>query len=110
LQYLRRYPVDELKVDRSFVADIADVADIAGPDGPGSIVCAVIALGHSLGLEVIAEGVETAAQERFLRDQGCDLAQGFRFSRPLPAAELESWLRGATGAAPTGAAPTGAAP
>lgn len=94
LAYLRRFPLDALKLDRSFVADIDSDADNQ------AIARAVISLGHSLRLEVIAEGVETTAQLELLRAQGCDQAQGFLFARPAPAGEIsrqiESWVRGHT--------------
>ena len=75
LAHLRRFPIDVLKVDRSFVRDVPD-----DPEG-AAIVRAVIGLGHSLGMRVVAEGVEAEGQLAWLRLQGCDYAQGFLFAR-----------------------------
>jgi EAL domain-containing protein (putative c-di-GMP-specific phosphodiesterase class I) len=76
LSYLRRFPVDRLKIDRSFVTDIDSDVDAA------SLVTAIITLGRSLGLRLVAEGVETLGQADFLRDQSCERVQGFHFYRP----------------------------
>ncbi|HTY92850.1 MAG TPA: EAL domain-containing protein [Steroidobacteraceae bacterium] len=87
LGYLRSFPVDALKIDRSFVKDLN-----AKGDG-GAICAAIIALARELKLRVIAEGVENLEQVDFLRTHGCDQVQGYLFSAPLPAAELERLLR-----------------
>jgi diguanylate cyclase (GGDEF)-like protein/PAS domain S-box-containing protein len=86
--YLRTFPIDVLKIDRSFVGDVASDLDDA------AIVVSIIALAHNLKLRVVAEGVETAEQLDYLRRHGCDEAQGFYFSHPLPAHEVEVLLRG----------------
>jgi EAL domain-containing protein (putative c-di-GMP-specific phosphodiesterase class I) len=82
LTYLRRFPLQGIKVDRSFVAGLGHRSE------DEAIVRAVVQLGGSLGLDVVAEGVETAEQERLLRELGCDSAQGFHFARPVPADEV----------------------
>jgi diguanylate cyclase (GGDEF)-like protein/PAS domain S-box-containing protein len=102
LSYLKLFPLDQLKIDRSFVSDIEfDTNDAA-------IVAAAVSLSHNLGLAVVAEGVETALQERRLRELGCDELQGFHFSAPLPEAEAEALIRAAVaGTVPRGARPGG---
>jgi EAL domain-containing protein (putative c-di-GMP-specific phosphodiesterase class I) len=86
LAYLKALPVDVLKIDKSFVIDLQrDKSDRA-------IVQATLSLGHDLGLEVIAEGVEDRETWDLLRDMGCDAAQGFHMSPALPADRLERWL------------------
>ena len=84
LSYLHRFPLDELKIDRSFVMQIAK------PQDQAAVVTAIIAMAHSLGLNVVAEGVETEAQLAFLREQRCDEYQGYLKSKPLPAREFAS--------------------
>jgi diguanylate cyclase (GGDEF)-like protein len=86
LAYLRELPINELKLDRSFVFPMADDARAA------ALVISTIALVHSLGLRMVAEGVEDRIAFEELTRHGCDQAQGFYFSRPLPAAELDAWL------------------
>jgi diguanylate cyclase (GGDEF)-like protein len=87
LAWLKRFPVDEIKVDRSFVTDLVD------DDSDAAIVRSTIELGRSLGMLVVAEGVETAEVLERLAGYGCDVVQGFLVSRPVPAAQLVTWLR-----------------
>jgi EAL domain-containing protein (putative c-di-GMP-specific phosphodiesterase class I) len=84
LSYLKRFPIDMLKIDRSFVRDLHHDSEDA------AICAAIIAMGHNLGLKVIAEGVELEEQLAYLRDHDCDQIQGFLFSKPLPAGEFEA--------------------
>ena len=86
LAYLRELPIDELKLDRSFVSPMADDPKAA------AIVTSTIGLAHSLGMTLVAEGVEDEATAGHLADSGCDESQGFFFSRPLTAPALEEWL------------------
>jgi diguanylate cyclase (GGDEF)-like protein/PAS domain S-box-containing protein len=85
LAYLRRFPVHSLKIDRSFIDALADDGDVA-------IVEAIIQLAQALDINVVAEGVETAAQLTQLRELGCNRAQGFHFARPLPPEQVLPWL------------------
>ena len=87
LAYLRRFPLGKLKIDQGFVRDIPQDHNAM------EIAAAIIALARNLRLEVLAEGVETAAQLAFLREQGCDTYQGYLCSRPVPAAEIAALLR-----------------
>jgi diguanylate cyclase (GGDEF)-like protein/PAS domain S-box-containing protein len=87
LHYLRRFPVDSLKIDRSFIRDVA-----IDPSG-ASVVTSVIDIAHNLGLTAVAEGVETREQLTFLTGCGCDMFQGYLFSKPLPAEEFTNLLR-----------------
>ena len=87
LNYLNRFPIDRLKVDRSFVRDMFhDPADLA-------ITRAIIGLGHTLGLRVVAEGVETEREAQTLRSAGCDELQGYLIARPMAAGDLQRWLQ-----------------
>jgi EAL domain-containing protein (putative c-di-GMP-specific phosphodiesterase class I) len=86
LSYLKFLSVSKLKIDRQFVRDLPDDKDDA------AITRAVIALGHSLGFQIVAEGVENEAQREFLRGEGCEEAQGFFYSPPLPAPQFEQFL------------------
>jgi EAL domain-containing protein (putative c-di-GMP-specific phosphodiesterase class I) len=87
LRYLQRYPLDGLKVDRAFVAGLGEQGD-----GDGAIVEAIVGMARALGMGVIPEGIETDGQLQRLVSMGCDHAQGFLLSRPLPADELEGLL------------------
>ncbi len=87
LSYLKSLPLDKIKIDKSFVRDMD--AD----EGDATIVRAIIQLARSLGMQVIAEGVETAEQERYLIAEGCNEGQGYYYSKPVPAEELDSLLR-----------------
>ena len=87
MSYLKRFPIDQLKIDRHFVRDIPGNGD------DEAISNAIISMAHSLGLSVVAEGVETAAQQQFMRAAGCDLMQGYYFARPMPAEQLSALLQ-----------------
>ena len=87
LSYLSALPIDYLKIDSSFIADVVQNRNTA------SIVETTITLAHSLGMRVIAEGVETVKQLRFLTELGCDQIQGYLCSSALSAAELENFIR-----------------
>ena len=86
LSYLKRYPIDKIKIDRSFIRDVpVDADDVA-------ITLAIIGLASSLGLKVVAEGVETQTQRTFLEDNHCDYIQGFLISQPLDPQDMRIWL------------------
>ncbi len=87
LSYLRSYPFDILKIDRSFVSDITE------DNADRELVNASISMAHSLGLKVVAEGVETVEQLNLLATQGCDIAQGYYFSKPVSAEEITAMLK-----------------
>ena len=87
LAYLKQLPLDRLKIDRSFVEDI-------GTNNDDDIISrAIINLAHSLGMETVAEGIEHAEQLTFLRLEGCEIGQGYLFSKPLAAHELMAYIR-----------------
>jgi diguanylate cyclase (GGDEF)-like protein/PAS domain S-box-containing protein len=87
LAYLKRLPLDQLKIDRAFIRDIQE------DPASGAIAQTIISLGRALGLSVVAEGVETEEQRKFLSRLGCNSFQGYLFSPPLPADEFEIWLK-----------------
>ena len=87
LSYLKSLPLDKIKIDKSFVQDLLD------DDDDATIVRAIIQLGKSLGMQVIAEGVETAEQETYIISEGCHEGQGYFYSKPLPARELGAYLK-----------------
>jgi diguanylate cyclase (GGDEF)-like protein/PAS domain S-box-containing protein len=86
LSHLKRFPVNAIKIDRTFVAGLETDA------GDAAIVRAVLSLGHNLGIEVVAEGVETAFQTSLLQRMSCDLVQGYHFGRPMPAGDVPSFI------------------
>lgn len=90
LNYLKRFSIDTLKVDRSFVRDIT----LGSSDA--TVVAAIIAMAHRMGIRVVAEGVETEAQHNFLRNLQCDEVQGYLFARPMPVDESTEWLQSAS--------------
>jgi EAL domain-containing protein (putative c-di-GMP-specific phosphodiesterase class I) len=89
LSYLERFPIDILKIDRSFVSD--------GPTGGSAIARAIVDLGRTLNLEVVAEGIEQPEQARWLAEIGCRYGQGYLFARPVGAAAVEALLAEGTG-------------
>lgn len=91
LYFLKRFPIDILKIDKSFVGNI-----FANPDD-ACIVDAVIALGHNMRMQIIAEGIETEQQLLFLKQRKCDIGQGFYFSKPLTAEHMTAFLHSGPG-------------
>jgi EAL domain-containing protein (putative c-di-GMP-specific phosphodiesterase class I) len=87
LSYLRQFTVDRLKIDRSFVHDLPGNMDAE------AIVAAIVAMGLSLGLRIIAEGVETEAQAEFLQRISCKEGQGYLYAWPMPTDEFEAWVK-----------------
>jgi len=96
LAHLKRFSINTLKIDRTFVRDI----EVNSTDA--AITTAIISMGNSLNLKVIAEGVETAGQFNMLRERQCDEMQGYLFSRPLPADQITEYLRGGGATLPGG--------
>jgi diguanylate cyclase (GGDEF)-like protein/PAS domain S-box-containing protein len=88
LSYLKRFPIDKIKIDSSFIRDVTSDPDDA------AITRAIIAMAHSMNLKVVAEGVETEGQFRFLSDNGCDEVQGYLFNRPVPHGDAAALLAG----------------
>jgi len=101
LSYLKRLPVNAVKIDKSFVQGLRHPGDEGSTDA--TIVRSVVALGHALGLEVVAEGIEHQAALDMLAARGCDAAQGYYLSRPLPARDVESWTATPRGLSQIGA-------
>ena len=87
LGYLKRLPLSKLKIDKSFITDVPGNAE------DEAIIRATLSMAHDLGLQVVAEGVETQAQREFLLAHQCDTLQGWLYSRALPASEMPGWLR-----------------
>jgi EAL domain-containing protein (putative c-di-GMP-specific phosphodiesterase class I) len=86
LSHLARMPVHEVKIDRSFIQGLESDAEFA------AVVRSAIDMGHSLGLQVVAEGIETEAAARRLTEMHCDVAQGYLYAKPMAQAEFERWL------------------
>jgi EAL domain-containing protein (putative c-di-GMP-specific phosphodiesterase class I) len=92
LSYLRQFPIDRLKIDQSFIKNALNNKD------DETIARTIVALGHSLGLRIIAEGVETKEHEEFLLRENCDEVQGYRYSRPVPNDAFISFVQSYDGA------------
>jgi len=90
LSHLARMPVHEVKIDRSFIQELESNPEFA------TVVRSAIDMGHSLGLQVVAEGIESEVGAQRLRDFKCDVAQGYLYARPMPLDQLEAWLEGKT--------------
>jgi len=86
LSYLKHLPIDSIKIDKSFVDDIIDHSS------QGAMVKTIIDMGHNLNFNVIAEGIEKPEQEAFLKENGCKVGQGYLYSRPLPAEQLQEFI------------------
>jgi EAL domain-containing protein (putative c-di-GMP-specific phosphodiesterase class I) len=86
MSMMKRFPIDTIKIDRSFVRDLAENEE------DRAIATAIISMGKALSLTVVAEGVETAEQDTFLREGNCDELQGYLFSKPVPADEIPQLL------------------
>lgn len=88
LSFLTRFPLTRLKIDQSFVSKIG----VAAQSQDTAIARSIIVMAHNLGLEVIAEGIETETQSKFLRQEGCDEGQGYLFAKPMPAEQFREFL------------------
>jgi EAL domain-containing protein (putative c-di-GMP-specific phosphodiesterase class I) len=96
LGYLRRFPIDILKIDKCFIDNIT------APGEDSALARTIVKLGQTLRLTTVAEGIEEADQARLLRQLGCDLGQGFHFARPMPAADFDALVHGQPQAATAG--------
>jgi EAL domain-containing protein (putative c-di-GMP-specific phosphodiesterase class I) len=90
LSHLARMPVDEMKIDRSFVQSLESDPEFA------TVVRSAIDMGHGLGLKVVAEGIETSSAANTLREFGCDIAQGYFYAKPMPLDAFTAWMKGKT--------------
>jgi EAL domain-containing protein (putative c-di-GMP-specific phosphodiesterase class I) len=94
MSLMKQFPIDTIKIDRSFVRDLPDDSE------DKAIAQAIISMGKALGMTIIAEGVETTEQQTFLRDHACDEMQGFLFSKPILPEQLADLLRGTLSTSP----------